>query len=97
MTTAVIGIHVAFPRRAEAAALHATACVQRDDIAGIKSDGGIIGETAINRRIIDLPHFVAGRRLRAGNDVRPVGVVIDLSRQETRWWWGGARVAERDM
>jgi len=97
MTAAVIGIHVAFPRRAEAAALHATACVQRDNIAGIKSDGRIIGETAINRRIIDLPNFVAGRRLRAGNDVRPAGVMIDLPRQKTRWRWGGAGVGKRDM
>ena len=87
MAAAVVGIHVTFPRRAEAAALHATACVQRDDIAGIKSDGGIIGETAIDRRIIDLPHFVAGRRLCAGDDVRAVGVVIDLPRQETRRRW----------
>ena len=48
MAAAVIGIDVAFPGRAEAAGLHATACVQRDDIAGIKSNRWIVGETAIN-------------------------------------------------
>src|SRR5215831_8733464 len=97
MAAAVIGIDVAFPGRAEAAALHATACVQCHHIAGIKSNRWIVGETAINRRILDLPNFVAGRRLRASNDVRPVRIVVDLTGQKTRRWWRSARVSVREM
>src|SRR6266571_1103729 len=101
MAAAVVRINIALPRPApeepaEPAALHATACVQRYDVAGFEGDGGIVGKTAFDRRIIDLPHFMAGRRLCAGDNVCAIRIMVVLPGLKSRRRWRAARIGTRD-
>src|SRR5262245_30742156 len=85
MAIAVVRIDVAEPSLTDPASLDTALCLQGDGVAVVKSDRRIISQTALDRGIIDLPNFVTRGRLSAGNYVRPIGVMVDLSRCEAGW------------